>query len=82
MVLLEIYLMLGDILGEKGPGAFAEFPSSSQKLPQSQLSKKDNLKSKEEIRYLRKIKKMFTTRSLDARPLDFCTEEASDKQAC
>ena len=48
--------MLGDVLGEKRPGAFAEFPFSSQKLPQSQLSKKDNLKSKEEIRYLRRKK--------------------------
>ena len=29
-------------MGERGPGAAAELPFSSQKLPQSQLSKKDN----------------------------------------
>ena len=30
----------GDILGERCPGAVAEFPFSSQKLPQSRLGKK------------------------------------------
>ena len=43
-------------MGERGPGAVAEFPFSSQKLPQSQLSKK-NYKKEEEKCYRYHIRK-------------------------